>query len=122
MIEFLTSPMILFSSSCVNLKTDPSPLKRRRAGGEGGGGVGKGGSAGDGGAVGGSGGIEGEIMRFARESVSRSWSRLQRPASKNPVPIPMPATPKTIFPVDISRAHARDALALSYNRQSVFNA
>ena len=36
--------------------------------------------------------------------------------------MPMPATPKTIFPVDISRAHARDALALSYNRQSVFNA
>ena len=60
MIETRMSVMIFFSSSSVNLKTDPSPLKRRPTGGEGGGGEGGGRGGGEGGGAGGGEGGGGE--------------------------------------------------------------
>jgi hypothetical protein len=103
--ELRTSRMIFFSSSAVNLKTDFSS-SRRRAGGADGGGMGdggengEGGNIGGGGPIGGAGGIDGEIIWFARVSVSRSWSKDQIPAMTNPVRIPMLPTANRTVPVD----------------------
>jgi hypothetical protein len=94
--------MIFVSSSAVNLKLDFS-LSRRRVGAIGGGGggmKGEGGIKGDGGSIGGLGGIDGEIIWFARVSVSRSWSKDQIPATTNPVRMPMPPMANRAVPVD----------------------
>ena len=97
--------MIFFSSSGVNLKTVPSSSSRRVVGGgaEGGGGgfKGDGGYDGGGGPIGGLGGIDGEIIWFARVSVSRSWSKDQIPAMTNPVRMPMPPSANRAVPVDV---------------------
>ena len=50
--------------------------------------------------TGGLGGIDGEIIWFARVSVSRSWSKDQTPAMTNPVSMPMPPTANRTVPVD----------------------
>ena len=94
--------MMFFSSSLVNLKTVFSLSRRREVGGGAEGGAnGEGGAYGEGGLTGGAGGIDGEIIWFARVSVSRSWSKDQTPAMTNPVRMPMPPRANRAVPVDV---------------------